>query len=100
MHRKRCECVNASRRSAEAQGHVQSTVDYLLRAGRDLTLDDCEGVQWVFTNVSRSLRATAFQMRLKYNYLWSVPWIVVNADIPEVALYFEKANAIPPSFSW
>jgi hypothetical protein len=58
----------------------------LAHTGRELTLNDCENVVWIYTQVSNSFKKTALQMSTKSKYYKRVPHLVSEADDPIMAL--------------
>jgi hypothetical protein len=82
---KKARCPRASRRLHRARKFVENLCQQLLRNAAGLTLAFCDGVHWILLSVSAALRRVAAELKEKFRWLWRVPWLVAEADDPEIA---------------
>ena len=68
VEQRRMRCPRASRRLKEARKFTASLVQQLNRAATELSLEMCEGVQWVHRAVSYCLRKVASDLKAKNAY--------------------------------
>ena len=79
------KCPMASRRLKEVRDYLRDLVSLLYQTARGLTLDQCEGCEWLATATSRALRKIAADLELKTLWTRRVPWLMANGDVPEQA---------------
>ena len=82
---KKVKCDRLSRRLGEVRTKVQSVVDTVQQTGRHLTLEECEGDDWVYMQVGNSARMTAPQMWRKCGWTRVVPFRMSECLDPEQA---------------
>ena len=84
--KKRFCCVFNSRRLHQARKYVIALVDVLAADGRRVQLTFAEDVQWVAEAHSLCSRKVSMDLGYKTSYLKNVPWLVSEAEDPEIAL--------------
>ena len=83
--RKKIKCVMNSRRLHQARRRLKDLKDMLTETGRHVNFILCENVAWVAQSLSFICRRLAVDLSYKTSHYGLVPWLVSEADDPEVA---------------
>jgi hypothetical protein len=78
-------CVNNSRRLAEARTFYYILVQQLARDGRNLRLVNFENLPWAMEQITLSMRKTSTWLDNKGTWLKRTPWLMSEANNPEQA---------------
>ena len=91
------KCSKSSRRLHQARAFIQNLVASFSEMGRNLTLADCEGSFWVFQQVQFAIRKVTTDIGFKFKFLGCFPWLIAEADSPEVCkMIIDQLNAADP----
>ena len=72
-------------RMHEARQYVLDFIAKLRTSATQVSLEDCEGVAWIHQNVVFALRKLAVEIKYKFAWLFHIPWLVCEADKPDIA---------------
>jgi hypothetical protein len=83
---RKARCPRASRRGAEIRNFITVLVGSFTTLRQTLTLEQCEGVPWVYSCISLQSSRTATDLWVKLGFVKLVPWLISEANDPVVAL--------------
>ena len=88
------ECWRKGRRLKEGRVFIAKLCEDLAKRGRDLSINATETVVWIFRALSFAMRSVAQMCVLKFKWLSSVPWRVVEAeDIVQAGICAEQLRS-------
>ena len=99
LGKRNINCVRASRRLDEARGFIAIIKSQLEANLARLTIDTCEGIQWVYQEVSLALRKLIPLHVAKFSWLNSVPYLFARAHVVEDArIIVDQLTGTPIEF--